>query len=128
MSRALLGVMIVAGLSACTAAAPPAGIAASSATASTASVSTAAGTTIVIKDFQFSPATLTVPAGATVIWKNLDDEPHSVRGADAWLRSEALDQQETYHARFTSPGTYRYGCSLHPRMGGTIIVTPAPLA
>ena len=119
MSRALIGAMIVAGLCACSAATPPAGVAGASA---------AAGTSIVIKDFQFSPATLTVPAGATVIWKNLDDEPHSVRGADAWLRSEALDQQETYSVRFTSAGTYRYGCSLHPRMRGTIIVTPAPLA
>ena len=30
------------------------------------------------KDFMFSPATVTVKAGSTVTWTNLDDEPHAV--------------------------------------------------
>jgi plastocyanin len=75
-----------------------------------------------IKDFAFSPQTLTVPSGTTVTWTNLDDEPHSVRGADAQIRSDALDQHESYSVRFEKPGTYKYGCSLHPKMSGTIVV------
>jgi plastocyanin len=77
--------------------------------------------TVSIKDFKFSPQTLTVAAGTTVTWKNLDDEPHTVRGADE-LRSSALDQSESYSVKFDKPGTYKYGCSIHPKMSGTIIV------
>ncbi len=77
---------------------------------------------VLIKGFAFSPQTLTVPPGTTVTWKNLDDEPHTVRGADAQIRSDALDQGETYSVRFEKPGTYKYGCSIHPQMSGTIVV------
>lgn len=82
----------------------------------------AAPKVVSIKDFAFSPQTLTVPAGTTVTWKNLDDEPHTVRGADAQIRSDALDQDETYSVRFEKPGIYKYGCSIHPKMSGTIVV------
>jgi plastocyanin len=75
-----------------------------------------------IKDFAFSPQTLTVPPGTAVTWKNLDDEPHTVRGADAQIRSDALDQDETYSVKFEKPGIYKYGCSIHPKMSGTIVV------
>ena len=78
--------------------------------------------TISIKDFAFSPQVVTVPAGTTVTWKNLDDEPHTVRGSDAQIRSDALDQDESYSVRFDKPGTYKYGCSIHPKMAGTIVV------
>jgi plastocyanin len=81
----------------------------------------ASAVTVSIKDFKFSPQTLTVAAGTTVIWRNLDDEPHTVRGADE-LRSSALDQSESYSVKFDKPGTYKYGCSIHPKMSGTIIV------
>ena len=78
--------------------------------------------TISIKDFAFSPQLVTVPAGTTVTWKNLDDEPHTVRGTDAQIRSDALDQDESYSVKFDKPGTYKYGCSIHPKMSGTIVV------
>lgn len=86
------------------------------------SAGAAAPKVVSIKDFAFSPQTLTVPSGTTVTWKNLDDEPHTVRGADAQIRSDALDQDETYSVRFDKPGTYKYGCSIHPKMSGTVVV------
>ena len=82
----------------------------------------AAPKVVSIKDFAFSPQTVTVPPGTTVIWKNLDDEPHTVRGADAQIRSDALDQDETYSVKFEKPGIYKYGCSIHPKMSGTVVV------
>ena len=93
----------------------------------TASVSSAPATptgiaSIAIKGFAYAPQTLTVPVGTTVNWKNLDDEPHTVRGADEQIRSNALDQNETYSVKFDKPGTYKYGCSIHPKMSGTIVV------
>jgi plastocyanin len=78
--------------------------------------------TVEIKDFMYAPRTLTIAAGTTVTWRNRDAEPHTVRGTDELVRSGALDQDETYSVRFDKPGTYRYGCSIHPQMMGTIIV------
>ena len=87
-----------------------------------ASAAPATAYAIAIKDFAFSPQVLTVQAGTTVTWKNLDDEPHTVRGVDAQIRSDALDQDESYSVKFDKPGTYRYGCSIHPKMSGTVVV------
>ena len=78
--------------------------------------------TVEIKDFMYAPRTMTVAVGTTVTWRNRDAEPHTIRGADELLRSGALDQDEIYSVRFDKPGTYRYGCSIHPQMMGTIIV------
>ena len=33
---------------------------------------------IIVKDFMFKPTPLTVKAGSTVTWTNMDDEPHAV--------------------------------------------------
>jgi plastocyanin len=78
--------------------------------------------TVEIKDFMYSPRTLTITAGTTVTWRNRDAEPHTVRGVDEIVRSGALDQDDTYSVRFDKPGTYRYGCSIHPQMAATIVV------
>ena len=78
--------------------------------------------TIVLKDFHFSPMSLTVPAGATVIWKNLDGEPHTVVSDAGLFRSGGLDQNDSFTFKFDKPGTYRFICSIHPTMMGTIVV------
>jgi len=77
---------------------------------------------VTIRDFSFSPASLTVPVGATVRWKNLDGEPHTIRSAAELFRSGPLDQDDGFSFRFDKPGTYRYVCSIHPQMSGTVIV------
>ena len=77
---------------------------------------------IVIKDFMFTPTALTVKAGSTVVWVNKDDEPHTVVGDTALFRSGAVDTNDTYAFKFDKPGTYRFSCSIHPRMTGTIVV------
>jgi plastocyanin len=78
--------------------------------------------TIVLKDFHFSPMSLTVPAGTTVIWKNLDEEPHTVASDAGLFRSGGLDQNDSFTFTFDKPGTYRFLCSIHPSMMGTILV------
>jgi plastocyanin len=77
---------------------------------------------IVIKDFMFTPNTLTIKAGATVIWANKDDEPHTVVSDTGLFRSGAVDTEETFSFKFDKPGTYHFTCSVHPRMIGTIVV------
>jgi len=91
-------------------------------TAAAPSTDTQNPVTILIKDFSFSPRTVTVTAGSTVTWKNADEEPHTVRSDSDLVRSSALDQGDTYSVKFEKPGTYRYGCSIHPTMSGTVIV------
>jgi plastocyanin len=78
--------------------------------------------TIVMKNFDFSPMMLTVKAGTSVIWKNLDGEPHTVVSPDGVFRSHALDQGDTFTFKFDTPGTYKYICSIHPKMMAAIIV------
>jgi plastocyanin len=38
------------------------------------------------------------------------------------FRSGALDTNESLSFKFDHPGTYRYACSIHPTMVGTIVV------
>jgi plastocyanin len=77
---------------------------------------------IVIQEFMFTPNPLTVKAGATVTWVNVDDEPHTVVSNTAMFRSGALDTKESFSFKFVQPGTYHFTCSIHPRMVGTIVV------
>ena len=88
----------------------------------TAADSPTASTIVMARDFMFAPGALTVHAGATVTWTNKDDEPHTVVSEAGLFRSGALDTGESFSFKFDRPGTYRYVCSIHPRMVGTIIV------
>ena len=75
-----------------------------------------------IKDYEYFPATLTVPAGTTVTWTSHDDDPHTVTSSEKVFASPGLDADETFSYTFTTPGAYTYHCTLHPQMTGTIIV------
>jgi plastocyanin len=77
---------------------------------------------VVMKNFDFSPMTLTIKAGSSVTWKNMDGEPHTVTSLDGLFRSGALDQNDSFTFKFDKPGTYKYLCSIHPRMMAAIIV------
>jgi len=78
--------------------------------------------TVVMKNFDFSPMAITVSVGSTVTWKNLDGEPHTVVSADGAFRSAALDQNDSFTFKFNKPGTYKYVCSIHPKMMATVTV------
>jgi plastocyanin len=77
---------------------------------------------IVMKNFDFAPMSLTIKAGSSVTWKNLDGEPHTVTSVDGLFRSGALDQNDSYTFKFDKPGIYKYLCTIHPRMKAAIIV------
>jgi plastocyanin len=81
----------------------------------------AADTTVMIDNFTFEPAQLTVKVGTTVTWKNRDDIPHTVVSAGKF-RSKAMDTDDSYTFTFTTAGDYPYFCSLHPHMTGAIKV------
>ena len=89
---------------------------------STSAVESAENDVVTIHNFAFSPNALTISAGTVVTWKNLDGEPHTVVSDQGTFRSEALDENDSYQFKFDKPGTYRFICSIHPTMSGTIVV------
>jgi plastocyanin len=77
---------------------------------------------ILIENFSFQPANLTVKAGTTVTWVNRDDVPHTASDTDKRFNSKTLDTDDHFAFTFDQPGTYNYYCALHPKMIGQIIV------
>ncbi len=77
---------------------------------------------VTIDNFTFSPAEISVPAGATVTFVNADDIPHTVAAVNKAFRSRAMDTDESYSFTFATPGIYDYFCALHPHMQGKVIV------
>jgi plastocyanin len=82
------------------------------------------GGAVTISNFEFGPAALTVAPGTTVTWTNHDEEPHTVTSVDGgkMFKSPALDTDDKFSFTFDKPGTYKYFCSIHPHMVGTIVV------
>ncbi len=76
-----------------------------------------------IDNFSFTPATLTVPLGATVTWVNKDDVPHTIVSSEGKaLKSLVLDTDQQFSYTFTRAGTYQYYCGIHPKMTGKVVV------
>ena len=78
----------------------------------------------IYKNFAFNPSTITIPKGTTVVWTNNDSVPHTVTSsAGMGFDSGTLNQGAIFSRIFNDVGTFSYGCSIHPAMKGTIIVT-----
>ena len=78
-----------------------------------------------IRNFAFGE--VTVDAGSEVVWSNSDSVAHTVNaGSQASpltaFTSGVFAPGESYSVTFDEPGEYRYFCSLHPDMSGTVIV------
>ena len=76
---------------------------------------------VTIDNFTFTPPELKLKVGDTVTWTNHDDIPHTVVSAGKF-RSKTMDTDNTFAFTFTAAGDYKYFCSLHPHMTGTIKV------
>lgn len=75
-----------------------------------------------IKNFAFSPATITVKKGTTVTWTNEDSVSHTVTGDNGGPSSELIGQGDTYTYTFNEVGTFGYHCKPHPSMVGKVVV------
>lgn len=76
-----------------------------------------------MKGMSFSPASVTVKVGDTVVWTNDDDRDHTVIGSGNFFKSDNLRPGGSFSFKFTKAGTFTYSCSYHPRMKATIVVT-----
>ena len=78
-----------------------------------------------IKNFMFSPVTLTVAPGATVTVRNEDSVTHTLTDkANSSLFGTgniAAGQSITFHAP-KQAGNYTYICEIHQYMTGTLVV------
>ena len=84
---------------------------------------TAAGAhDVVVDNFSFAPSIASVAAGSTITWTNRDDVPHNIVSTEQKFKSPVLDTGEQFSHRFDTAGTYKYFCSLHPKMTGQIVV------
>lgn len=78
---------------------------------------------VAISNFAFSPSTVTVAAGDTVLWTNNDNVTHTVTSdTGSELGSSQLGQGQTYRHVFASAGTFAYHCTIHPSMHGSVTV------
>jgi Icc protein len=78
---------------------------------------------VVADNFSFAPATTAVPVGSTITWTNRDDVPHNIVSTERKFKSPVLDTDQTFSHTFDAPGTYRYYCSIHPKMTGEVVVS-----
>lgn len=91
----------------------------------------AAVVNVSIIDFQFSPATVTVPVGTTVTWTNMSQSGsmHTTSSdtqgtANSW-DSGLTQKGQTFSHTFTQAGTFTYHCNVHTFMRGSIVVSGA---
>ena len=75
-----------------------------------------------VDNFSFSPQTITIARGTTVVWTNRDDIPHTVVSDDKVFKSKVLDTDEKFSFTFDQAGNFPYFCSIHPKMTGKVIV------
>jgi plastocyanin len=72
--------------------------------------------------YAYSPRTISVSVGDTVIWDNRSSaaEGHTVTGDG--LDSGTINEGDRYSFKFNKSGTFKYVCEFHPSMKGTVKV------
>jgi amicyanin len=105
-------------------AAPAPAAPAAPATPAAAAPAAAGGTTVMIMNYAFSPASVTVNAGTTVTWTNQDAAAHNVvvSSGPETFSSPTLQTGQSFSFTFTKAGTYSYYCAIHPEMKATVTV------
>ncbi len=90
--------------------------------------------TVVIQNFAFSPAAVTIHVGQTVMWRNNDMVMHtttsgscsgSVCTPSSGWDSGTLNTGQSFSHTFNATGTFTYYCRIHgASMQGTVVVMP----
>ena len=76
-----------------------------------------------IDNFAFTPKIVNIAEGSKLTWLNRDDVPHKIQSIDnGFAGSPLLDSKGAYTTTFPRRGEFKYFCSLHPMMQGTVVV------
>jgi plastocyanin len=78
--------------------------------------------TVVIEAMQFSPSVIEVNPGDTVVWANKDFFPHTVTAQDRSFDSGEIASNRSWKFTARKKGVFRYVCTLHPTMKGSLVV------
>lgn len=78
---------------------------------------------IVIRNFGYSPADLSVKAGSTVAVRNDDDSTHTVTADNGAFKTDNIAPGQTTTFVAPAPGHYAYHCAIHNFMHGSLTVT-----
>ncbi len=73
-------------------------------------------TSVTIKDYEFTPTTVTIKVGDTVTWTNNGPSTHTVTADDGSFASGNLNQGGTFSHTFQTAGTFTYHCSINGSM------------
>lgn len=73
---------------------------------------------IAIADNSFTPPTITVPVGTTLVWTHGGQRQHTVTAESGDFNSGTLEQNATFQHTFDQPGVYPYFCEIHGGAGG----------
>ena len=80
---------------------------------------------VTIKDFAYTPASVTVATGTTIKFTNRDAANHTVTASDMKsFDSGTIGQGKAQRVTLNSAGTFAFFCRFHPFMKGTVTVTP----
>jgi plastocyanin len=102
---------------------PPAAAPETTAPAATSGGGSSSDSAAKIEGFAFHPGTIKVKAGQKVTWTNHDSATHTVTADDASFDSGSLAGGKAFSFTFSSPGTFKYHCSIHTSMVGTVDVS-----
>lgn len=71
----------------------------------------------------FSPSSISVFVGDTVLWSNNDKDDHTVTERGFSFDSGVFAPGRSWQRTFNAPGTFSYFCDLHPSMVGVVAVS-----
>ncbi len=81
--------------------------------------------TVTIASFAFSPASVSVSVGDTVVFVNNASVAHTATATDGSFDTGTIQPGGSASVTFTSAGTFSYLCSIHTSMTGTVTVIAA---
>jgi plastocyanin len=79
--------------------------------------------TVNIQNGSFSPTSLNVQVGTTVMWVNKANTAQGIASDNGLFTSGNLTNGMSYNYTFNQTGNYPYHSTVNPSMKGTIVVT-----
>jgi plastocyanin len=79
--------------------------------------------TVLIQNFSFKPANITIKRGTKVIWINRDSTAHTATANNGRsFDSGRLGTGQRFSHTFKRAGKKSYHCEIHPDMRGSVVV------
>lgn len=87
----------------------------------TSTATPAAPNTVVIKNFAFSPASVSLGAGARLVVVNRDGTPHTLTSPEGGFDTGVLNPGQRATITVKRAGSFRFFCAIHNSMTGMVV-------